>query len=248
MNRIVRGKRLYKAYAFMLPLLRILIIIGIMTSVFNTDASLPHIHDFFESLSVKKRIKRVAPTTPKRFVISFIPLCQVKGWPPRCSRHSELGTENSTLFGKRWLGMCNTCPNQRSFWCWTHSPMKVPVAQPKTRFLIALLRLRRHQPTQAMVLRQGRDLALVYYNHSENKRLTGTWGLLLPDEPQERRNRSLSVEEFSATLLVDTLRSNLPHVSVGMTFEMSRYIFMDETTHKVAENSTVHDRFRPSLG
>ncbi|KER20732.1 hypothetical protein T265_10785 [Opisthorchis viverrini] len=26
--------------------------------------------------------RRVAPTAPKRFVISFILLCQIKGWPP----------------------------------------------------------------------------------------------------------------------------------------------------------------------
>ncbi|KAG5441339.1 hypothetical protein CSKR_103227 [Clonorchis sinensis] len=95
--------------------------------------------------------RRVAP---KRFVIFFIPLCQVEGWPSLCSRHSELGTENSTLFGKRWIGMRNTCPNKRSFWCWTHSSMEVPLAQPKTRFLTASLRIRRHQPTRAMVLRQ----------------------------------------------------------------------------------------------
>ncbi|KAG5445012.1 hypothetical protein CSKR_105024 [Clonorchis sinensis] len=30
---------------------------------------------------------RVAPTALKRFVISFIPLCQVKGWPPLYLRH-----------------------------------------------------------------------------------------------------------------------------------------------------------------
>ncbi|KAG5452778.1 hypothetical protein CSKR_112808 [Clonorchis sinensis] len=62
---------------------------------------------------------------PKRFVISFISLCQAKGWSPLCLRHSDLGMENSTLFGKRWLGIRNTCPNQRSFWCWTHSSLEV---------------------------------------------------------------------------------------------------------------------------
>ncbi|KAG5454274.1 hypothetical protein CSKR_106538, partial [Clonorchis sinensis] len=35
----------------------IIIIIDSMTSVFNTDASLPYNHDLFESLIVKKRIK-----------------------------------------------------------------------------------------------------------------------------------------------------------------------------------------------
>ncbi|GAA53329.1 hypothetical protein CLF_110013 [Clonorchis sinensis] len=35
----------------------IIIIIDSMTSVFNTDASLPYNHDSFESLIVKKRIK-----------------------------------------------------------------------------------------------------------------------------------------------------------------------------------------------
>ncbi|KER30052.1 hypothetical protein T265_13248, partial [Opisthorchis viverrini] len=36
------------------------------------------------------------------------------------------------------------------------------------------------------------------------------------------------------------------HVSVGMIFEISRYIFIRETTPESAENSsTAHDRFRP---
>ncbi|KAG5440988.1 hypothetical protein CSKR_109694 [Clonorchis sinensis] len=40
-----------------------------------------------------------------------------------------------------------------------------------------------------------------------------------------------------------------PHVSVGAIFEISQYIFIKETTHKVAENSsTAHDRFRTSWG
>ncbi|KER28337.1 hypothetical protein T265_04798 [Opisthorchis viverrini] len=40
-----------------------------------------------------------------------------------------------------------------------------------------------------------------------------------------------------------------PHDSVGTIFEISKYIFIKETTHKVAENSlTAHDRFRPSWG
>ncbi|KAG5452716.1 hypothetical protein CSKR_102145 [Clonorchis sinensis] len=39
------------------------------------------------------------------------------------------------------------------------------------------------------------------------------------------------------------------HVSVGTTFEISQYIFIKETTHKVADNSsTAHDWFRPSWG
>ncbi|KER27615.1 hypothetical protein T265_05339 [Opisthorchis viverrini] len=33
----------------------------------------------------------------------------IQGWPPFCLRHSELGMENSTLFGKRWFGIRNTC-------------------------------------------------------------------------------------------------------------------------------------------
>ncbi|KAG5453485.1 hypothetical protein CSKR_113959, partial [Clonorchis sinensis] len=40
-----------------------------------------------------------------------------------------------------------------------------------------------------------------------------------------------------------------PHVSVGTIIEISQYIFIKETTHKVAENSsTAHDRFRPFWG
>ncbi|KAG5448038.1 hypothetical protein CSKR_106593 [Clonorchis sinensis] len=38
-----------------------------------------------------------------------------------------------------------------------------------------------------------------------------------------------------------------PHVSTGTMFEISQYIFIKETTHKVAENSpTARDRFRSS--
>ncbi|KER26350.1 hypothetical protein T265_06395 [Opisthorchis viverrini] len=84
--------------------------------------------------------RRVASTAPKRFVISFISLCPVKNRPPLCLRHSELGMENSTLFGKQWFGIRNTCPNQRSFWYWTHSSTELLVEQPKTRFLATSLR------------------------------------------------------------------------------------------------------------
>ncbi|KER28464.1 hypothetical protein T265_04693 [Opisthorchis viverrini] len=98
--------------------------------------------------------ERVAPTAPKRFVIPFILLCQVKGWTPLCFHHSEWGMENSALFGKRSFGIRKTCPNQRSFWCWTHSSMEVPVTQPKTRFLTASLMIHRHHSTRDMILRQ----------------------------------------------------------------------------------------------
>ncbi|KAG5442753.1 hypothetical protein CSKR_104248 [Clonorchis sinensis] len=37
--------------------------------------------------------------------VGFEPHLPVKGWPPLYFRHSELGIENSTLFGKRWLGI-----------------------------------------------------------------------------------------------------------------------------------------------
>ncbi|KER25725.1 hypothetical protein T265_06895 [Opisthorchis viverrini] len=40
-----------------------------------------------------------------------------------------------------------------------------------------------------------------------------------------------------------------PHVPVGTIFEISQYIFVKETTNKVAENtSTAHERFRSSWG
>ncbi|KAG5445404.1 hypothetical protein CSKR_104668 [Clonorchis sinensis] len=52
--------------------------------------------------------RRETPTASKRFMISFILLCQVKGWLPLCLRHSTLGMENSTLFGKRRLGIRDT--------------------------------------------------------------------------------------------------------------------------------------------
>ncbi|KAG5446732.1 hypothetical protein CSKR_113716 [Clonorchis sinensis] len=49
------------------------IIIDSMTSVFNTDASLPYNHDLFESLIAKKRIKRLQPGTEK---ITGSPSCK----------------------------------------------------------------------------------------------------------------------------------------------------------------------------
>ncbi|KAG5451741.1 hypothetical protein CSKR_109170 [Clonorchis sinensis] len=144
-----------------------------ITSVFNNDASLLYNQDLFESLITLIQTIWIetdnvtdngwqpyleAPPT-RLFVITFIILCKVKGWPPLCFRQSELGTENSTLFGKRWLGMRNTCPNQRSFWCWTHSSMEVTVAQPKARFLIASLRILRHEPTRTVVEHASAPLA-----------------------------------------------------------------------------------------
>ncbi|KER34241.1 hypothetical protein T265_00093 [Opisthorchis viverrini] len=41
------------------------------------------------------------PTTPKIFVISFKPFCQVMCCPPRGLRHAEGGTENNTRL-RRW--------------------------------------------------------------------------------------------------------------------------------------------------
>ncbi|KER29738.1 hypothetical protein T265_03650 [Opisthorchis viverrini] len=79
---------------------------------------------------------------------------EVKGWSPLCLRHSELGVENNAFFGKRRLGIRNTCLNQHNFCCFAHSSMGVPITQPKTRFLTVSLRNRRHQPTQGAVLRQ----------------------------------------------------------------------------------------------
>ncbi|KAG5452702.1 hypothetical protein CSKR_102129 [Clonorchis sinensis] len=60
------------------------------------------------------------------------------------------------------------------------------------------------------------------------------------------RTRVLTV----TLLLVQSGRAVVPrHVSVGTIFEISQYIFIKETTHKVAENnSTAHDRFRHSWG
>ncbi|KAG5447960.1 hypothetical protein CSKR_100924 [Clonorchis sinensis] len=66
-----------------------------------------------------------------------------------CFRRSELSTECSALSGKPWLGIHNAWPNQHSFWCWTHSTMESLVAQSKTRFLKASLRIGRHQTIRA---------------------------------------------------------------------------------------------------
>ncbi|KER24305.1 hypothetical protein T265_07991 [Opisthorchis viverrini] len=51
----------------------------------------------------------------------------------------------------------------------------------------------------------------------------------------------------SQTLDALTVLHRPPRDSVGTIFEISQYIFIKETTHKVAENSpTAHGRFRPS--
>ncbi|KAG5453231.1 hypothetical protein CSKR_111918 [Clonorchis sinensis] len=49
----------------------IIIVIDSMTSVFNTDASLPYNHDLFEILIVKKRIKMDGEGTYTRTVPSY---------------------------------------------------------------------------------------------------------------------------------------------------------------------------------
>ncbi|KAG5446150.1 hypothetical protein CSKR_106116 [Clonorchis sinensis] len=56
-----------------------IVIIGSMTSVFNTDASLPHNHDLFESLIVKKRIKKLKTRSLLTSVDSHILQCLQPG-------------------------------------------------------------------------------------------------------------------------------------------------------------------------
>ncbi|KAG5442903.1 hypothetical protein CSKR_107392 [Clonorchis sinensis] len=99
---------------------------------------------YLKSSPTKHSGVRLEPTAPNRFVISA---------SSSFDHHSELGTENSTLFGKRWFGIHNTWPNQRSSWYWSwYSSMEVHVAQPKTCFLVTSLRILRHQPTQATIV------------------------------------------------------------------------------------------------
>ncbi|KAG5441630.1 hypothetical protein CSKR_105840 [Clonorchis sinensis] len=57
----------------------ITIIIDSMTSVFNTDSSLPYNHDLCEGLIVKKRIKKVTTGTPLTWVGSHILQCLKPG-------------------------------------------------------------------------------------------------------------------------------------------------------------------------
>ncbi|KAG5452447.1 hypothetical protein CSKR_112877, partial [Clonorchis sinensis] len=107
----------------------IIVVIDSMTSVFNNDASLPNNHDLFESLirclHLQTLIQAIWIETDNKIAtdIGWQPYLAapptrrsedhaVKGWPPLRLRHSELGTENSILFGKRWLGIRNTCPNR----------------------------------------------------------------------------------------------------------------------------------------
>ncbi|KAG5454967.1 hypothetical protein CSKR_105904 [Clonorchis sinensis] len=54
------------------PHIYIIIIVDSMTLVFNTDASLPYNHDLFESLIVKKRIKKLTTRSPLTSVSSHI--------------------------------------------------------------------------------------------------------------------------------------------------------------------------------
>ncbi|KAG5454183.1 hypothetical protein CSKR_111159 [Clonorchis sinensis] len=61
-----------------------------------------------------------------------------------CSRHTGLGTENNTVFCKRWLGLRITLSNQRSF-CFVNSGALFPIVS---------LWILRHQPPQAMARRQ----------------------------------------------------------------------------------------------
>ncbi|KAG5452984.1 hypothetical protein CSKR_110349 [Clonorchis sinensis] len=74
-----------------------------------------------------------------------------------------------------------------------------------------------------------------------NVRLRETWGLRLPDESQERRNRSWDVEGLSAILGVAA--------SCSSCYDIRDIVYAYYTTYKVVENSsTTHDRFRPSWG
>ncbi|KAG5445798.1 hypothetical protein CSKR_106060 [Clonorchis sinensis] len=103
------------------------IIIVSMTSVLNTDASLPYNHDSFEILIVKNkggRGKGLSASLLQAFRVwieTDIKNATEIGWQPyllvsptrrsgdlavpilegEYHRHSELGMENSTLFGKR---------------------------------------------------------------------------------------------------------------------------------------------------
>ncbi|KAG5446434.1 hypothetical protein CSKR_105418 [Clonorchis sinensis] len=104
---------------------------------------------------------------------------------------------------------------------------------------------------------------------SENISLTENRGLRLPDEPQERRNQSfqttLTVQDIdkythfqinlifignsTESLIYAIVQLNVLHkgISVSTMLEISQYIFIRETTYKVAENSsTAHNRFRSS--
>ncbi|KER23176.1 hypothetical protein T265_08872 [Opisthorchis viverrini] len=65
-------------------------IIDSMTSVFNTDASLPYNHDLFESLIVKKRVKDTG-------VLKTI----------QCSLHYFIGDEVEQKWGE-WTSLSDT--------------------------------------------------------------------------------------------------------------------------------------------
>ncbi|KER20316.1 hypothetical protein T265_11099 [Opisthorchis viverrini] len=57
----------------------------------------------------------------------------------------------------------------------------------------------------------------------------------------------INLPEVSRNLTSGSLTSSKPDHPVGTIFEISQYIFIRETTHKMAENSlTAHDRFCPS--
>ncbi|KAG5446923.1 hypothetical protein CSKR_113874 [Clonorchis sinensis] len=68
----------------------ILIIIDSMTSVFNTDASLPYNHDLFESLIVNKRIKAIWIETDNNIVTDI-------GWQPYLAASPTRCPEDHTM-------------------------------------------------------------------------------------------------------------------------------------------------------
>ncbi|KAG5451742.1 hypothetical protein CSKR_109171 [Clonorchis sinensis] len=95
----------------------IIIIIDSMTSVFNTDASLPYNHDLFESLIVKKRINAIWIETDNKNATD-------NGWQPylttsptrRSGDHAAIWieTDNKNATDNGWQPYLTTSPTRRS--------------------------------------------------------------------------------------------------------------------------------------
>ncbi|GAA48716.1 hypothetical protein CLF_101948 [Clonorchis sinensis] len=211
----------------------IIIIIDSMTSVFNTDASLPYNHDLFESLIVKKRIKMDGEGT----------YCCLTTIIPRLGQPGVI-----PALVLSFVGMAI---RHRK------TAMTIPSAEKKH-----LLRRSRSSTTtwgdgldyRAMAIDRGhvQDIETAYIGGLVNNEYLvqvyqGLCNMRTVVSSHGLKSCTISVQEEHKVVKnpgcssTERTAHRPPHVSVGTIFEISTYICIKETNHNVAEDSlTAH--------